>query len=61
MNEIIKVDCFPMPIEAQSGMGAIVSMVLNTVSLRSQRDYGRAYGWIKLAKENCTLLRLTLD
>jgi len=44
MNEIIKVPSHTITMPVQSGMQAIANMVLNTVSERSQRDYGRALG-----------------
>jgi len=44
MTEIIRIDDYAITTPIQSGMTAIANMVLNTVSLRSQRDYGRALG-----------------
>jgi len=44
MHEIIKVDSNPLAIIIQPAMQAVANMVLDTVSLRSQRDYGRALG-----------------
>ncbi len=43
MSAIVKVEQSEAQIVSVSGaMQAIASMVLNTVSVRSQRDYGRA-------------------